>query len=295
MGLQEMSLQLQKVINSKQKEKDENSRAEMAAMVGLYVSEAMTPFVEEIRGLNQTLAQALTQTRKDFTQSVKDIPAPQVRVNVPDVIVPEVKLPVFNIPNIKVPEANVSVTIPEIKLPTINVPEIKIPKITVPKPEVTVNIPKQDFPAFPAFPTEMSVGLENITRDYPLPVMMVDTKGKPLSMGGQSAGKSDFFTIKAIEGYQSFGSGRQTVTSAGTRVQLSSTSVKCREVTVMSETDNTGLIAVGDSSVVAAEGSQRGIILLSGGSSVVLKINDLNMIYIDSSVSGDGVTYAYLA
>ena len=90
------------------------------------------------------------------------------------------------------------------------------------------------------------------------------------------------------------GSGRQTVTTAGTAVALASTTSSSR-VIITAETDNTGLIAVGVSGhTVAAPGTQEGMIL-SPGQSTEFAITDLANVYIDSTVNGDGVTYAYTA
>ena len=87
-------------------------------------------------------------------------------------------------------------------------------------------------------------------------------------------------------------SGRQVVTSAGTPVQLSATSERCESITIVAESDNTGLIAVGDASVVAAEGSQQGAVLTPLGS-LTVKVGDLSKLYIDATVSGDGVSFSY--
>jgi len=86
---------------------------------------------------------------------------------------------------------------------------------------------------------------------------------------------------------------RKVVTTAGTAVPLIATSTACKRVVVCAETDNTGIIAIGDSSVVAAEGSQRGIPLFPGDK-IEIDIDDVSKIYIDSTVNGDGVTFFYL-
>lgn len=84
--------------------------------------------------------------------------------------------------------------------------------------------------------------------------------------------------------------GRQTVTTAGTAVQLSSTATPCREVVITAETDNTGIVVVGGSAVVASLSTRKGI-PLSAGDSITLEINNLNKVYLDATVSTDGVTY----
>jgi hypothetical protein len=84
--------------------------------------------------------------------------------------------------------------------------------------------------------------------------------------------------------------GRATVTTAGTAVQVTATSTPIREVVITAETDNTGIVVVGDSSVVAAVSTRKGI-PLSAGDSFTLEVNNLSKVYIDSTVSTDGVTY----
>lgn len=84
--------------------------------------------------------------------------------------------------------------------------------------------------------------------------------------------------------------GRQTVTSAGTRVQLSTTSTPILTVAIQAETDNTNPVTVGGATVVGALATRRGI-ALSAGASVTLAVNNLTDIYIDSITNGEGVTY----
>ena len=85
--------------------------------------------------------------------------------------------------------------------------------------------------------------------------------------------------------------GVKTVTSAGTDVVLG-LSVSVKKVDIQAQTDNTGLIAVGFTGVDATEATGTGIILRAGDT-YSLEISNLNLIYIDSTVSGEGVRYAY--
>ena len=93
--------------------------------------------------------------------------------------------------------------------------------------------------------------------------------------------------------HDTIGDNRQTVTTGGTAVQLSSTSVACRQVVITAETDNTGYIVVGASTVVASLSTRRGC-PLAAGDSLVLNMTNLNQIYLDTTVNGDGVTYLYV-
>lgn len=87
----------------------------------------------------------------------------------------------------------------------------------------------------------------------------------------------------------SIGSGSKNVTTAGTRVQLATTTT-CKKVIITANVANTGTIWVGGSSVAANSG-----IPLVALQNVTLDISDLAAIWLDSTVNGEGVTYAYLA
>ena len=85
--------------------------------------------------------------------------------------------------------------------------------------------------------------------------------------------------------------GVTTVSSAGTDVELAS-STACKKVDIQAQTDNTGLIAVGFTGVDATVATGTGVIL-NPGDTYSLEVNNLNLIYIDSTVSGEGVRYTY--
>lgn len=108
-----------------------------------------------------------------------------------------------------------------------------------------------------------------------------------ISVNGETA----YRQIVHVGGYTIVGDGRKTVTAAGTREALGSVTT-CRKVTVQAELDNTGVVVVGGSSCVATLASRRGLALEAGDSEdfYVLELADL---YLDVTVSGDGVTYVY--
>lgn len=92
--------------------------------------------------------------------------------------------------------------------------------------------------------------------------------------------------------------GRKVVATAGTRVQLSSGSTAIRSVEITALPTNTGVVAVGGTTVSAVAGAERGI-LLSAGARVRFdaddQVDDLNQIWIDATASGEGVTYLLTA
>lgn len=87
--------------------------------------------------------------------------------------------------------------------------------------------------------------------------------------------------------------GRKVVAAAGTAEALSSTTVVVTWIIVTAETNNTGVMTVGASTVVASLTTRRGIPLLAG-ESMLLEAVDIASIYLDATVTGDGVTYLYV-
>lgn len=90
------------------------------------------------------------------------------------------------------------------------------------------------------------------------------------------------------------GDSRRVVTTAGTRVQLATSGIAgLRSIAITALSTNTGIIAVGGSTVVAAAGTRTGV-ALAAGATVSLDIADITDVWLDSTVNGEGVSYAYL-
>lgn len=86
--------------------------------------------------------------------------------------------------------------------------------------------------------------------------------------------------------------GHKDVTTAGTPVRLSDTSVVCYGVAITADGNNTGRIAFGFSNAVrAATGGEVGP-SLGAGESVFIPINDARKTWIDAAVNGEGVGFA---
>jgi len=115
-------------------------------------------------------------------------------------------------------------------------------------------------------------------------LVSVDNDYAPLQVNASGA----LYTTHGITGGAD---GVTVVSSAGTHVELAS-STACKKVDIQAQTDNTGLIAVGFDAVDATEATGTGVILYAGDT-YSLEINNLNLIYIDSTVSGEGVRYTY--
>lgn len=89
------------------------------------------------------------------------------------------------------------------------------------------------------------------------------------------------------------GSGRKVVTTAGTRVQLVTASTPVKQVIISGLSENTGIVVVGGSAVVAAVATRQGY-PLRAWDAVAFDIDDLIDLYIDSTVSGEGVSWMSL-
>lgn len=75
------------------------------------------------------------------------------------------------------------------------------------------------------------------------------------------------------------------VTTATTREQLASHA--CREVTIIAKDTNTGYIYIGGSDVSATVYGAK----LAAKDSITLAVSNTNLIYMDASVSGEGISY----
>ncbi len=84
--------------------------------------------------------------------------------------------------------------------------------------------------------------------------------------------------------------GRAVVATAGTRAQLSTDLTEISSVTIQGETDNSGSVTVGDTTVVDTVLTRRGINLTPGDSDTIA-ITQLHFIWLDSENNGDGVTF----
>lgn len=118
------------------------------------------------------------------------------------------------------------------------------------------------------------------------PTLTVDATGQgdvPVTLAGEEVTINHAITNIAH--------GVKTITSAGTDEALAS-STACKKVVIQAQTDNTGWIAVGASGVDATEATGTGV-LLGAGDSFELEIDNLSDVYIDATVSGEGVRYTY--
>ena len=135
------------------------------------------------------------------------------------------------------------------------------------------------------------VGIDQVTAN----ANEVVVKTSALPSGGstsalQTTGNNSLSSIDGklpAKGGETPVSGQKTVTSAGTQVAVGG-DVAARGLVVIADPDNGGNIYVGPSTV----DSSTGLKLPPGG---ILPCGNVNLsaIYIDSDVSGEGITYYY--
>ena len=112
------------------------------------------------------------------------------------------------------------------------------------------------------------------------------------AFAAQRGGNKLALTPVVTYGNEVIGSGSRAVAAAGTAVQLSATSTKISFVDICASADNTGVIAVGGSSVTAAKSGRSGIVL-NPDDCYRCPADDLDDVYIDATVSGNSVNYTY--
>ena len=117
-----------------------------------------------------------------------------------------------------------------------------------------------------------------------------------IDAGDTNIGNVDVVTmpvVTIIHGITGIAHGVKTITTAGTDEALAG-STACKKVIIQSQTDNTGLIAVGTSGVDATEATGTGVILYAGDA-LEIEIDNLADVYIDATVSGEGVRYSWFS
>ena len=86
--------------------------------------------------------------------------------------------------------------------------------------------------------------------------------------------------------------GSKDVTTGGTPEPLIGVSTAITKVDITALSSNTNTIVVGDNTVDATLATRTGT-PLEPGDSVTIEIDDLNKVYIDAEVNGEGVTFNY--
>lgn len=242
----------------------------------------------------------IVQELKRLSEQIKKIElSPSINVEPPQVNIPDI-----NIPEVIVPTPQVTVNIPDVI-----VPEITVPPSVVNLPPPIVNIPEVDLTSI-IKSLELNLNkLRTNSVGRPLAVRLSDGQEwiKELRSLNDKQGQimqfmSDDNYIKNASGQRinpatdeslsppnSITNGNKTVTTSGTRVQLLPSTTNCKYVVITANVSNTGTIWVGGNTVAAGTGHP-----LVALQYIKIDINDVSKIYIDSTVSSEGVSFIYV-
>lgn len=88
-------------------------------------------------------------------------------------------------------------------------------------------------------------------------------------------------------------SGRKAVTIPGTAGQFLADANHCYRVDLCADVGNADVVVVGDSNVVAASGSQKGITLFAGNPPITVLVDDVSKLWVDAISAGDAVCFVY--
>jgi len=91
---------------------------------------------------------------------------------------------------------------------------------------------------------------------------------------------------------QTFITGQKVVAASGTPVRLGSRKLSnVAPLIVKAKPGNTGTVTIGNSSATADHDGD-GFYSLTAGEGITLTVDDLNDVWLDATVNGDGVEYA---
>lgn len=201
-------------------------------------------------------------------------------------------------PTLNIPDIN----IPEIRIPDIHIPDIKAPSVYLPAPVVNVESPEVQIDVRGIIQALDNLKYLSDRANKPLSVRMSDgkkfvqaiqnlekaTEQLGVVYAGSSGVTSDDMRNIGLGSARNISDGSKNVTTAGTRVQLISTSTPCRWVIVVGKEANTDTVWVGGSTVASGRG-----VPLVGLQSERFDVSDVSNIWLDSDVSGEGVTFLY--
>ena len=96
--------------------------------------------------------------------------------------------------------------------------------------------------------------------------------------------------LTEMTGHAAVGEGTKTITTTGTAVQLPNNA--CKRVFVQAKSDNSGIVVIGGSAVVAAVGTRKGLALYKTQGQWFY-VDNTNLLYADSTSSGDVVHFFF--
>lgn len=264
---------LQNAVERKNKAKMDDRSKELVTTIGQDLVSALTPVLSQMAGQSTSnRGELIAEFKSSLNEALKEIKVDN-KVEVPPIDTSELAMAVADaIKGIKInPQINVSS--PEIRMPNIPAPIVNIPDLM--KVMGEVSMPGYDY-------------------KNPLPVMMMDSTGKPFQFSmGASGGKGDYFTIKGF-GQSAFSvpvnsDGEVKVAGTFTASAPASTYVISGNaeglpynydnpfpVTVTSGASATTAVNIVDSSAVAYSGSNPLPVAVVSGGTATTAVQNLN-------------------
>jgi hypothetical protein len=294
-----------------------NNLDEIKAHLRNELGKANKPITDILNKLNMS-----TEAQTKFLQDVQTKAENEVDDTVQTVIVKRIKdkVEVTNLSDIVIPSdvtvSNLAELLPALQELSNKISALKL-DVNVEAPNVTVNPTAVNIPEtivnVPAVDLEPIIyalkKLSSNDKSHPLAVRLTDgadwikqlvkvqqetSKAVAAFAGGSNQVRlldpnMTVINPNALSIPSSIGDGTKTVTTAGTRVQLGG-NVACKKITMTALDTNTGKIYWGGATVSATSGAY-----IYAGQTQVIDIDNLNKVYLDSGVNGEGVNYSYVA
>lgn len=192
---------------------------------------------------------------------------------------------------------DLSVDAPQV---TVNPPEIVLPDISIPEVNLDVSSllkaldPLKYLSNKPNKPISVRIASKDGKKFLNVLEEMKETAGRQLTAVSQglnesSARKAFKSAINSTMGGVIGGSGSKELTNAGTAVPVSTSSVDCNYVDI---SVTGGLAAVGSSSAVSTTGSEVGVVLYPGNLPYRVQTNNLNSVYA-AGATGSRISWTY--
>lgn len=209
--------------------------------------------------------------------------------------------------SIKNETLNLKVHIPEIKVPDIAVPPINVPQSIVNvEPEVEIDFKPiiNALKPLKFLTNKKSTPLSVRLSDGQEWVQLLKKAADDLNEGAgrmihafASGGGMTVDEYKSVSGTpKTGGHKRVTVTTSGTPVQVSTTSVSCTEVYLSGDTDSGAVMVVGfNNTVDATVNNKNGMIIIPGNVPLPVKTNDLTNLWVDSETNGGVLCVGYVS
>lgn len=255
---------------------------------------------KQTKVVNKILDEIKTNLTDNFTSTYIKKPIDQVEILNLDEIRPLDNITVTNLSDLAEYFEKLSSEIRDSLNINVAAPNINVPAPIVNIPAPIVNTPEIDLsPILDELDRQLNkIRTNSVTR--PLAVRISDGQEWIKELRKQTAQTTQYMSdvsyIKNAAGIRinpatadapsTLLNGKVTVTTAGTEVQISASSVSVKSITIKSLAANTGTIYIGNSTVASTNGYA-----LAAGQAISFDIDDLNKVYIDSSVNGEGVTY----